>query len=260
MDNILDDHSDDSDDDYEDEGESEASNDNEDDKLSDVSESTKNPWAVSQEFTAEIYPRGYRFPEYLSYQELYLAVNYKHQVEGGGEPLKTRAFYKTPEDLLPYQIHFYCSHSRDHVSENKCCEAKVPKNADATRASRAQEDRRSSYTKCKYSITVRLDRTHIAQTYEGFDAQTNVRGLKSKVKGRWFVDSHEDFQADIKVARLFMLPSAVQGHLRTTLCVHVPFVSCSHFPRARNQPLSFRNVVQPNNLALTAHVAHVTVL
>ena len=77
MDNILtilDDHSDDSDDDYEDEGESEASNDNEDDKLSNVSESTKNPWAVSQEFTAEIYPRGYRFPEYLSYQELYLSL------------------------------------------------------------------------------------------------------------------------------------------------------------------------------------------
>ncbi len=187
----------DSDEDYE----QEDADDEEDESEHEVVDGSNNPWVVSQDFTAEIYTRGYRFPDMLSYKELYDTINCKHQMEGGGEPLKTRGYYKTPEDALPYQIHFYCAHCRDHVSERKGCQAKVtklPKNADSSRSIRhIKEDRRSKFTECKYSITVRLETAHIDDVVVEGDALVG-RGLKSKVKGRWFVDSQADFDAGTK--------------------------------------------------------------
>ena len=70
----------DSDSDYvEDDGSSESS------VLCDESHYNVNPWAVSQEFSANIYDSGHRFPAYMTYQELYDNINFKHQMEGGGE-------------------------------------------------------------------------------------------------------------------------------------------------------------------------------
>jgi hypothetical protein len=124
---------------------------------SDVSdEGPKNPWVVSQNFTAEVYPRGHRFPGYLTYKELYDTINLKHQMHGGGEPLKTKGLFKNPQDPLPYQISFYCPHGRKHVQVDK---SKAPScaNPSAKRAKRDGEDRRTAFTECKYKINVRLD-------------------------------------------------------------------------------------------------------
>jgi hypothetical protein len=209
-------NSDDSDEEWVPESDDEIS-ESEDDKCED-SESIINPWAVSQDFTAEIYTRGHRFPDYMSYKELYDAMNIKHQMDGGGEPLKTRGYYKTPEDLLPFQVHFYCSHCRDHVSENKGCESKTPKNVNSSRVNRGLEDRRSRYSGCKYKITVRLDTAYILQTV-GDEVISPSRGLKSTVKGRWYVDSHADFASDPKRRNFQTSCFRHTGHCKHNLVV-----------------------------------------
>jgi hypothetical protein len=180
------------------------------------SEGAKNPWAVNQDFTAEIYERGYRFPAFMSYKELYDTINLKHQMQGGGEPLKAKATFKNSEDPLPFQIHFYCSHLRNHVTDDH----KPPKNASSGRASRAREDRRSGFTQCKYSITVRLDTEYDPHLAEGVtDEASPLRGLKSETRARWFVDSHADFVLDNRRRNFKTSCFCHSGHCKRNLVI-----------------------------------------
>jgi hypothetical protein len=192
---------------------SEHTDESEHDKDEEAQYQIENPWAVSQSFTAEIFERGYRFPEYMTYKELYDFVNMKHQMDGGGEPLKTKGLFKNPEDHLPYQISFYCPHGRQHVHIDKL-KVKEVKNPASSRANRDIEDRRSAYSQCKYKMNIRLDTDHVVQhSVEDGDR----RGLKSLTKARWFVDSTNDFTKD--PLRRNFVPSCFchSGHCKKTL-------------------------------------------
>jgi hypothetical protein len=173
----------------------------------------RNPWAVSESFTAEIFERGYRFPEYMTYKELYDLVNMKHQMDGGGEPLKTKGLFKNPEDRLPYQISFYCPHGRQHVHIDKV-NVKEVKNPASLRANRDIEDRRSAYSQCKYKLNIRLDTDHVLQ-HSVEDGEE--RGLKSLTRARWFVDSTNDFSADPSRRNFVSSCFHHSGHCKKTL-------------------------------------------
>ena len=173
----------------------------------------RNPWAVSESFTAEIFERGYRFPEYMTYKELYDLVNMKHQMDGGGEPLKTKGLFKNPEDRLPYQISFYCPHGRQHVHTDKV-KVKEVKNTASLRANRDIEDRRSAYSQCKYKLNIRLDTDHVLQ-HSVEDGEE--RGLKSLTRARWFVDSTNDFSTDPSRRNFVSSCFHHSGHCKKTL-------------------------------------------
>jgi hypothetical protein len=167
-------------------------------------------YETSKNFTAEIFERGYRFPNPMTYKELYDVVNMKHQMDGGGEPLKTKGLFKNPQDHLPYQISFYCPHGRQHVGKSE----KGVKNMASKRANRDSEDRRSAYTKCGYKLNIRLDTDYVAQHNEEGDGG---RGLKSLTRAKWFVDSHQDFTTDIMRRNFVSSCFCHSGHCKKTL-------------------------------------------
>ena len=49
------------------------------------------------------------------------------------------------------------------------------------------------HSNCKYKITIRLDSSHVVQTAT---EDGSGRGLKSKARAKWYVDSHQDYMLD----------------------------------------------------------------
>jgi hypothetical protein len=156
----------------------------------------------------------------LTYREMYEKVTTWH-MKVAGEPLCVHG--RLPRDSkerkakpgeAPHIVQFYCSHGRDHGDQSGRISPKQP---EAVRASRSNENMRTKFSDCSMRITVKRE---VGDNDGCAEVRDKLKGhqlhLTNTSKFQWYFDSAQR-QASSKCKRTDNQHWAHSGHVKGKL-------------------------------------------